>query len=76
MVFSSWIVAPRAASSLVSVCFSSSVTGGMGAGSRAEPPPAETVKTLGRGDGWHGDFPTWGAGRQCSFRDVAARKRG
>lgn len=50
MVFSSWIVAPRAASSLVSVCFSSSVTGGMGAGSRAEPPPAETAKALGRGE--------------------------
>ena len=76
MVFSSWIVAPRAASSLVSVCFSSRVTGGMGAGRRAEPPPAETTKALGRGDGWHWDFPTWGAGRQCSLRNVGARKTG
>lgn len=48
MVFSSWIVAPRAASSLVSICFSSRVTGGMGAGSRAEPPPVEAARVLGR----------------------------
>lgn len=48
MVFSSWMVAPRAASSLVRVCFSSRVTGGMGAGSSAEPPPAKTMKKSGK----------------------------
>ena len=41
--FSSLIVAPAASSSRVSACFSSSVTGGAGAGVSAEPPP-ETRK--------------------------------
>ena len=35
----SWILAPHASSNFVTACFSSSVTGGAGAGSSAEPPP-------------------------------------
>ena len=35
----SWMIAPHSSSSPVMACFSASVTGAAGAGSRAEPPP-------------------------------------
>lgn len=46
MVFSSWMVAPFEASNLAMVALSSRVTGGIGAGKRADPPPKRQKSML------------------------------